>query len=318
MPYGVKRGYKAPGEFGITDIAGLAFSGSAGIIAALVTDYQQSAEASALFTMNRWAVALGSMFGFSEIPLYVVVLAVIGIGAGSIFYFQPITRQGAFAQGFGLLAVLMTAIPTDLASGIEDILGDDSLPGLGAPDFGDISEVSFVPSSAPNGAAPPATIQNAAIVQKASITGVGVVPITAATNSAAATTAAVQGESRAAQYKVRLIITFEGGLKGNLNNLVRRGLLRGRLHNEDTGETFNLFRNAGGVIRHNENTLIIDAGVPARSESAKLWVRIESNGHQIETQSAESNLREALRWRMTVKESSTPLFLQRLGKVYWF
>jgi len=306
MPYGVKRGYKAPGEFGLSDLAGLALSGSAGIVAALVTDYQQSAEASALFTLNRWAVSLGSMFGFSEIPLMAVVLVIIGLGAGSIFYFQPITRQGAFAQGFGLLAVLMTAIPDDLAGGIEDILNDENLPGLSAPISTDpsVSEISYDPSGEPVKFNAP-QIVNAVI--PASTSG-----------GSLSSVALVQGERRALQYVVRLTIKFEGGLGGDINSLIRRGRLRGRLHNEDTGETYNLFRNAGGIVRQDKDTIIIDAGIPARNQNAKLWVRVECNGHQIEIQSAEAKASQMLAWPINVKESSTPMFIQRLTKVYWF
>lgn len=311
MPYGVKRGYKAPGEFGLSDMAGLALSGSAGIVAALVTDYQQSAEASALYTLNRWAVSLGSFFGFSEIPLYAVILGIVAVGAGSIFYFQPITRQGAFAQGFGLLAVVMTAIPDDLAGGIEDILADQNLPGLSAPSDinGSVSDIAFTPPPTPSQSPLP---QGAGKVVKAVFPGaspaVGV--------STTATT--VQGERRALQYVVRLKVTFEGGVGGDINALIRRGRLRGRLHNEDTGETYNLFRNAGGIIRQDDDTIIIDAGVPARSNSAKLWVRLECNDHKIEIQSAEARVGERLDWSVTVKKSSTPMFIQRLSKVYWF
>ena len=128
MPYGVKRGVKTPGSFTTADMMGLALSGAAGIIAALVTDYQQSGEASALYTINQWVVQLGSILGFTDIPLWMVVIGMTLVGAGSIFYFQPITRQGAFAQGFGLLAVLMTAVPSNLAGGLQGI--NDNLPGL--------------------------------------------------------------------------------------------------------------------------------------------------------------------------------------------
>jgi len=119
MAYGAKRGIRTPGEYGFMDIAGLGLAGSAGIIAALVTDYQQKGEASSLYTINQWAATLGEIFGFGQVPLWMVAVGLIAVGAMSIFYFQPITRQGAFAQGFGLLAVIMTAAPADLASGLQ-------------------------------------------------------------------------------------------------------------------------------------------------------------------------------------------------------
>ncbi|MEL7486388.1 MAG: hypothetical protein AAGJ87_04115 [Pseudomonadota bacterium] len=286
MPYGVKQGYKTPGQFGITDMMGLALAGSAGIVAALVTDYQSKGEASAIYTINQWTVSLASLLGLGDIPLYVVILGLIGVGAGSIFYFQPITRQGAFAQGFGLLAVIMTAVPADLAGGLEAIRDSELL---------ELEPASSVEASAPYGG--------------------GIVP--ASFTPGEARVFAAQSR-RAAKYDVYLKITFEDGLPGDIDTLIRRGLIRGRLHNEDTGQTYNLFRTAGGGIKMDGDKLIVRAGVPARSEEARLWVRIECASHKIEQQSAIAKLGQRLDWDITVYNSSTPLWMQRLGQSYWF
>ncbi len=282
--YGVKRGFKSPGEFGIGDITGLGLAGATGIIAALVTDYQQQGEASALFTINQWVVQLGTILGFSDIPLWMVVIGVTVFGAVSIFYFQPITRQGAFAQGFGLLAVVMTAIPGDLTGGIESI--NDNLPGL-----------------------QPAETRQA---------GMGARIINAAYSPNEAAVYQVQNRTEAAKYDVHLKINFTEGFSSDIDTLIRKGEIRGRLHNEDTNETWNLFRSAGGTIRRNGDLLLIHAGVPARSESASLWVRIECTGYAIEEQSAVATLGETLEWSIDMQADSTPLFFQRLGKRYWF
>ena len=90
MPYGTKQGLKAPGQYGIIDFIGLGFAGSAGIISALIADYQQQGEVSAIFTLNQWAVAASSMFGLGDVPLYAVILGLIGIGAGSVLYLSLI------------------------------------------------------------------------------------------------------------------------------------------------------------------------------------------------------------------------------------
>lgn len=284
MPYGVKQGVRAPGEWGIGDIMGLALAGATGIIAALVTDYQQSGEASALFTINQWVSALGGIMGLTDIPLWMVVAGLTLVGAGSIFYFQPITRQGAFAQGFGLLAVLMTMTPADLAGGIEAI--NDNLPGL-----------------------EPASAQEA-MLQPAIIPAVYVSDVGAVYQ--------IQDRREAAKYDLHLAINFTNGLPDDFEALIRRGDMRGRLHNEDTGETWNLFRSSGGTIRRQGNMLIIHAGVPARSQTAQLWVRIECPNYAIEQQSATVTLGETLDWNVEMQPSSTPLFIQRLGKSYWF
>lgn len=289
MAYGVKRGFKAPGEFGAADMMGLALSGSAGIIAALVTDYQQQGEASALFTINQWVVQLGSLLGFTDIPLWWVVAGLTTVGAASVFYFQPITRQGAFAQGFGLLAVLMTTIPPDLAGGIESI--NDNLPGL-------------LPASA-------VTQTREASVEEARI-------INAAYTPEQADIQLVQNDEGPLKYDVHLSIEFPQGIPDDIDSLIRRGILRGRLHNEDTNETWSIFKSAGGTVRQQGDTLLIHAGVPARSSQSRLWVRVECPGYEIEVQSKLADFNGAVDWDIVMQESGMPLFMQRLGKSYWF
>lgn len=283
MPYGVKHGVRAPGEWGIGDILGLGFAGATGVIAALVTDYQQSGEGSALFTINQWVVQLGTLLGFTDIPLWMVVVGLTLLGAGSIFYFQPITRQGAFAQGFGLLAVMMTATPADLAGGLEAI--NDNLPGL---EPASVREAYFEPT----------------IVPASYVPGGGAV---------------YQIQDRqAAKYDLHLAIVFPNGFSKEIDTMIRRGEIRGRLHNADTKETWNLFRSAGGTIHREGNELHVHAGVPARSDSATLWVRIECEGYAIEVQSTTARLGQRVNWTVQMRPSSTPLFVQRLNKSYWF
>lgn len=289
MAYGMKRGIKAPGEFGVTDIFGLGLAGSAGIVAALVTDYQQKGESSALYTINQWVVAVGNILGIENIPLWAVVVGMIGVGAASVFYFQPITRQGAFAQGFGLLAVLMTAVPADLAGGLVST-------GAALPDL------------------EPVTFDREAAID----TGIMSATFTAAASEAAEARVIEIQERQAARYVVELQVDFPNGAPKDIDQLIRRGSMRGRLHNEDTGETFNLFRNAGGNLMMRGDSLIIRAGVPARSATAKLWVRIEAEGYAIEEVSQTASLSEPLNWLIALRPSSTPLFIQRLNKSYWF
>ncbi|MHA7873118.1 MAG: hypothetical protein ACX939_12270, partial [Hyphococcus sp.] len=208
MPYGVKRGFKAPGEFGTGDILGLALSGAAGIIAALVTDFQAQGESSALYTINKWVVEIGGVLGFNDIPLWMVVAGLTAIGAGSIFYFQPITRQGAFAQGFGLLAVLMTATPPNLAGGLS----------------------AFTDSLAP--------IESLEPAREVSLGGR---IINAAYTPSEARVYQVQNRSEAAKYDLHLRVEFPAGIPTDVAEMIRRGTIRGRLHNEEMGATWNLF-----------------------------------------------------------------------------
>ncbi|MGE0409625.1 MAG: hypothetical protein AB7P23_10245 [Amphiplicatus sp.] len=292
MAYGVKRGVKAPGEFSAVDIFGLSIAGAAGIVAALVTDYQQKGEASALYTINQWVVALARMAGLGDIPLWLVIVGLVVIGAGSIFYFQPITRQGAFAQGFGLFAVMMTAVPAQLGGALQP---HNALEDL------DLAAASGVLE---------AKIHNASAIAPAFSK--------AAARPGEARVYTVQATRGAAKYDVRLTIAFPKGVPDDIDTMIRQGAVRGRLHNSDTKTTYNLFRSSGGSVDRTADGLIIRAGVPARSDNATLWVRVEVEGYAIEEQSAAARLGETLDWRITMQPSSTPLFLQRLGKSYWF
>lgn len=283
--YGVKRGIKAPGDFGFMDMSGLALAGSAGIIAAIIADYQQKGEAAALFKINEWVVQLGSLVGFTDIPLWSVVVGLVVVGAGSVFYFQPITRQGAFAQGFGLLAVLLTMTPPNLASGIEGF--NESLPGL--------SQATLLDdASAPR-------------LMKASF------------EQGDARVFLAQDTGEPAKYEVRLTVVYPEGIRGDISTMVRRGAIRGRLHNEQTDETFNLFRTTeGATIRREGDALIFHVGVPARADTARLWVRVETAGYMIEEQSAAATLGDMLDWTIEMRPSNMPLAVQRFGKSYWY
>lgn len=291
MPYGVRRGIKKPGEFGFADIFGLGLSSSAGILAALATDFSQKGQASALYKINEWVAAAGRSAGVGDVPMWAVATGLIGFGAISIFYFQPLTRIGAFARGFGLLAAMMTATPQDIATGIQR----GSIPGL-------------------------LLLQPAAFVEEASLNpdfAIGGAEA-AVYDSGKVRTFAVQDVRPDARYDVRLTVNFANGAPRNFDELVRTDALRGRLHNEQTGETFNLFLSAGGTVDVENNAIVIVAGVPAKSQKARLWVRVECEGYAIEVQSAEAAIGTAVEWTIDMRPSNTPLFLQRLGKSYWF
>lgn len=302
MDYGVKRGVKTPGEFNAADISGLALASAAGIVSALVVDYNAKGEASAIYKINEWAVALSRLLHVGDIPLWAVALVIIAVGAASIFYFQPITRQGAYAQGFGLLAVLMTAVPADLAGGLEAFAGHE-LPALSAA-----SEATTTPISAPGAGTPQPGLIRAAYTTN-------VEPAVAGASDAQL----VRVDDRAgAIYNVRLTITFPNGLAEDVEAMIRKGTLRGRLYNEDTKDTFNLFRTAGGAMQRTGNSIVILAGVPASSPTATLWVRVEADKYKIEVRSTKAAVGQPLNWEIRMEPSTTPLVLQRLNNSYWF
>lgn len=281
MQYGVKRGVKAPGDYGVTDLMGLGLAGATGIVAALVTDYQQQGTSSALYTLNHWASGLGKLTGFGDVPLWGVIVALIVVGAGSIFYFQPITRQGAFAQGFGLLAVLMTAVPADLGNSLLAI-NNGEMPGL----------------------------EPASYSREASFSSEGEAGIVKASYTAGEARVYQAQQVRPAKYNVSITITFPDGIPTGATGMT------GRLYNAQTGAKYDLFRTS--AAQQSGNQMVLHVGVPARADKATLWVRIECPGYVIEEQSAEAALGKSLDWRIDMKPSKVPLYIQRLRKSYWF
>jgi hypothetical protein len=281
MAYGERRGFRNPGEYRAGDVMTLAASSGAGLTAALATDYVQKGQTSALFKISEWTVSAGRLAGLGDLPLWIVALTLIGVGALSVLYFQPLTRLGAFARGFGLIAALMAATPMELASGLP-------------------SSIKYGRGLAPAVYA-------------------GVAPANPEFAGAAGEAAvfAVQDVTPDARFNVALRIVFPGAPPADFAEQARTGRIRGRLHNEATKETFDLFRGDGDIAVAGDS-ISIAAGVPTNTAKANLWVRVEVEGYAIEIQSAEASLARPLEWTIAMRESKIPLAIQRLGKSYWF
>ena len=278
MAYGERNMRKGPGEFGAVDFMGMGLSAAAGIIAAIVFDLTQHQDASALFLINKWVARLTEVIGLGAIPLYGVVLILMAIGAASILYFQPVTMKGAFAQGFGALAALTTIAPSDLGTALPGPT-DEPLPAA--------SEDVPGPEAIPAGYA---------------------VPL-------AASTAILQP---AEGYAVRLRVVFPDGLPRDIEEMVDSGSLRGRLHNETTGRTYNLFLSGGGALDYEDGTLSVATTLPGDEPTATLIARIEADGYAIRTESVRVSLGANPAWTITMAPSGQPLFLQRMGQSYGF
>lgn len=282
MAYGDRRGVKNPGEFKFADYLGFGLAGSLGIVAAMLVDLRQSAESSALFVINRWVADVGMLLGLGQLPLYAVVLIMMAIGAASVFYFQPVSLQGAFAQGFGVLAALMTVAPADIGAPLDAPM--DQLP-------------------APQAMAP-ATVHNATYV--------------AANNTNLRQEASFLQERNSERYDVVIEINFPNGLSRDFDRMVRTGLLRGRLHNKDTGRTYNLFRNGGANMTHTNRKVTIRTSLPGDADTADLYARIEADKYAITVEQFTADAGDNPTWVINMTPSNTPLFIQRLGQSFWF
>ena len=271
MAYGDRNMRKEPGSFGAVDLMGMGVAAAFGIAAAIVFDLTQHDEGSALFVLNKWVAQLTEVVGMGSIPLYGVVLMLMALGATSILYFQPVTMRGAFAQGFGALAALMTVAPSDLGTALPG--GEEDLP-------------------------PPAFEEPASVVPAA---------------FAAKTVAASQSQG----YSVRIRVNFPEGLD-DIQAMIRKGTLRGKLHNETEGRTYNLFRAGGGELEYENGTLFVTTRLPGEADTATLWARIEADGYAIQVENYLAKQGANPVWVINMRPSGRPLFLQRMGQSYNF
>lgn len=304
MTYGERKGArKNPGEYGFFDLIGLGIAAAFGIAVATFFDLTQSDEASALFVFNKWLATVTNMFGFGNVPLYGVVLILMGLGAASVLYFQPVTFRGAFAQGFGALAAIMTLAPSDLGGAMPAPGGGAFLEGASDlppaegddvwPEEGTMEGISLPPAW--RGAAPPS-----------------LVPVSAASaNSAAA--------EKKEGYSIRMKIVFSDDLEtGELEQMIRNGTLRGKLHNEASKKTYNLFRNTGANFKVRDDTIYLSSRIPGEADTATLVARIEAEGYRIIESRFNASTGVNPVWTIRLQPSNTPLLLQRLNRPYWF
>lgn len=296
MAWGEKRGGRAPGEYGLFDKIGLGFASAVGIAVATVVNLTQTDGASALFKFNDWLTSVTAMLGIASVPLYGVILILMAIGAGSVTYFQPVTARGAFAQGFGLLAVLTTIAPSDHGN---------ALPGMD----NDLPAANFIDDL------PPAGDGGSSMDMEGTPDGIvfrpGIDSVTAQriTGTAARTTGTVQSG-----YNLRIKIAFPQGLNNDVSTMVRRGTLRGRLVNKTSGVTYNLFANSGAELDYRGNALYIATTLPGSAPTASLALRVEADGYAINDSRYTARPGSNPVWSVRMEPSGRPLILQRLNR----
>ncbi|ADM08236.1 hypothetical protein PB2503_00777 [Parvularcula bermudensis HTCC2503] len=301
MAYGDRKTHRLDGGYGVFDKFGFGIAAALGIAVATFIDMTQSNEASALFLFGEWVTRISNAVGLGPIPLYVVVLLLMLIGALSIFYFQPITFRGAFAQGFGALAAIMTIAPSDMGAPLPGLTGAlptsnfiDDLPPAG--DGGNIAtdEISFRPYG-----------------------GARLVPLTFSQTQSTTTDAET---NRARAYELRIKVVLPNGISKDISKMAIQGGLRGRLNVEGTRTTYNLFRNSGAEVDYRDNAMYFSTslpGVPGR-DTLSLAARIEIEGYQITEERFEAQRGANPVWEIQMQPSRTPLYIQRLRTPYRF
>lgn len=278
MAYGEGKRSYTDKEIGAVNIMGFGITAAIGIAAAVVVDLVQQREASALYVINRWIIEVTSLLGLETIPLYGVMLLLMVIGGGSVLFLQPVTARGAFAQGFGALAALVTLAPSDLGTPLE------------APD----RENSEFNQSVDDAFSTPASLR-------------------INTSTLAATT--VQSSQT---YQLRIEIEFPNGLREDVQTMVRKNSLAGKLWNPETGTRYSLFRSSGAEMSYKDEKLRIVTKMTGPSSVTDLWILVEAEGYDILEQKFEARAGANPVWKVKMEESRQPLFLQRLRHSYRF
>lgn len=278
MAYADGKRRQVDRQFGATSVFGFGLAASLGIGAAVVVDLVQQRDASALYVINRTLIDATSLLGVDSIPLYGVMLLLMLAGGLSIFATEPTTLRGAFSQGFLALSALVTAIPADLGA----------------------------PLQAPSSTMPMPERDIDSMFEPASLRGqVEAVPVSLQ---------AAQAEA----YQLRIQVQFPRGLENDVDTLIQRNRLVGKLWNPETGRRYNLFRNSGADMSYRDGVLRIVTQVEAADAEAELWVLVEASGYRITEESFTARSGANPIWNVVMEESDTPLLVQRLRHPYRF
>ncbi|NNU17369.1 hypothetical protein HK107_13640 [Parvularcula sp. ZS-1/3] len=281
MSYGDGKRSQVARDFGLMNITGFGLASAIGIGSAVIVDLVQQQEASSLYVINRLLLEATTLLGINAIPLYGVMLLLMGAGALSIFVTEPVSYRGAFTQGFLVLSALVTAVPSDLGTPLQ-------APAQEMRESDEAFDSMFEPASLSGGEM-----------------SYQIVPV------------AVQ-RSGQQEYQLRIQVNFPNGLEGNLQGMVKRNRLVGKLWNPDTNTRYNIFRNSGAEISYRDNKLRIVTTVDAIEPESELWILVEANGYKITEERFEAQVGPNPIWNVNMQPSNTPLLVQRLRHPYRF
>ena len=113
---------------GVFQFTSVLIAGAAGVASALVADFVQKGEASAIFVLNAM---LFQHLALSLPPLYLAAGLMLA-GAITVFIFEPRNKRSAFYTGASILAVLWTGMPADTLEGVAPEIIDEG-PAIEEP-----------------------------------------------------------------------------------------------------------------------------------------------------------------------------------------
>ena len=272
----------------------LSLTGGAGILAAVLTDLQHRGDNSALFVVARTLAGAAALIGLASMPLYAVILLLMGVGAAVVLYFRPRGLRPAFLTGFGSLAALMTMVP------------GYSGEAIGSPEAVD-APLPLIEEGDLTAAAPWLGDARVAVAGFAPVGGDAPPPALKPTPAPA---------SRG--YTLRVRMTFPEGVPEPIALRIKEGHLKTRLYDPVRRIAYNLFLSAGGPVIRDGDTLQIETTIPAETPDGTLMLRVEADGYEIVVSEFAVSTTENPAWEVTMTPTTEPLILQRLKHTYAF
>ena len=272
----------------------LSLTGGAGILAAVLTDLQHRGDNSALFVVARTLAGAAAVIGLASMPLYAVILLLMGVGAAVVLYFRPRGLRPAFMTGFGSLAALTTMVPG--YSG--EAIGSPEAAGAEAP-------VPVIEEGELTAAAPWANEARIAVAGFAAA-------------EADAPPPALKPAPARRGYTLRVRMTFPDGVPEPIALRIKEGRLKTRLYDPARRKAYNLFLSAGGPVIRDGDTLQVETTIPADTPDGTLMLRVEADGYEIDVSEFRVSTGENAAWEVTMTPTDEPLILQRLKHTYAF
>jgi len=315
---------------GLTQFLTILIAGGAGVTVALISDFVQKGDASALLVMNTF---LNSSLDLS-VPILYQAIALLVAGAIAVFVFDPRTKRSAFTMGASILAIFMTIMPVqnyeDLVPIVEEVLPFFELENqFMGDDNGTESEESDA-DTVPDDAAflvPQPTPNELAIMHPAkpihplnrNFIRAGLFPVILdrTADNDAGTAAFANLLTRVQDERIAVVVSVS---VPNGNGLPK---LSARLHDATNDRTWDI--SSIGRAQRTETGYQVyysTSIVPSRSSNdvlAHLYVRIEAPGYVIaEDDEKVSNTNTRVTLNVDLKPTQTPLLIQRLNKSYKF
>ncbi len=112
-----------PPKRGFFEVLAILIAGAAGVASALMADFVQKGESSALFVVGAMS---SQHLALNLPPIYIATFLMIS-GAIAVFIFEPQNKKSAFYTGASILAVLWAGMPGQNVEGVAPEIVDEAV-----------------------------------------------------------------------------------------------------------------------------------------------------------------------------------------------